>query len=180
MKLGRLNHVGVATPSIEKSVALYRDLLGATKIHEPFDLPPQGVRVCFVDTPNSQIELIEPLGADSPIHKFLEKNPAGGQHHVCFEVPDIHQAKAEMEAKGAKVLGAPRIDVRPLYTAADAEGLDPGLPGFAPFTRGPYASMYAGRPWTIRQYAGFSTAEDSNAFYRRNLAAGQKGLSVAF
>ncbi|HST37013.1 MAG TPA: methylmalonyl-CoA mutase [Allosphingosinicella sp.] len=72
------------------------------------------------------------------------------------------------------------IDVRPLYTAEDAAGLDPGLPGFAPFTRGPYASMYTGRPWTIRQYAGFSTAEDSNAFYRRNLAAGQKGLSVAF
>jgi len=72
------------------------------------------------------------------------------------------------------------IDVRPLYTAEDVEGLDPGLPGFAPFTRGPYASMYTGRPWTIRQYAGFSTAEDSNAFYRRNLAAGQKGLSVAF
>ena len=109
MPIGRLNHVGVATHSIEKSVALYRDLLGATKIHEPFDLPPQGVRVCFVDTPNSQIELIEPLGADSPIHKFLEKNPLGGQHHVCFEVPDIHEAKAEMEAKGAKVLGAPRI-----------------------------------------------------------------------
>lgn len=109
MTIGRLNHVGVATPSIEQSVALYRDLLGATKIHEPFDLPPQGVRVCFVDTPNSQIELIEPLGADSPIHKFLEKNPLGGQHHVCFEVPDINEAKAEMEAKGAKVLGAPRI-----------------------------------------------------------------------
>ncbi len=109
MTIGRLNHVGVATPSIERSVALYRDLLGATKIHAPFDLPPQGVRVCFVDTPNSQIELIEPLGADSPIHKFLEKNPAGGQHHVCFEVPDIHEAKAEMEAKGAKVLGEPRI-----------------------------------------------------------------------
>ena len=109
MNLGRLNHVGVATPSIEKSVALYRDLLGATKIHEPFDLPPQGVRVCFVDTPNSQIELLEPLGDDSPITRFLEKNPAGGQHHVCFEVPDIHEAKAEMEAKGAKVLGEPRI-----------------------------------------------------------------------
>jgi methylmalonyl-CoA mutase len=72
------------------------------------------------------------------------------------------------------------IEVRPLYTAEDVEGIDPGLPGFAPFTRGPYASMYTGRPWTIRQYAGFSTAEDSNAFYRRNLAAGQKGLSVAF
>ena len=70
------------------------------------------------------------------------------------------------------------IPVKPLYTAADAP--DPGLPGFAPFTRGVRASMYAGRPWTIRQYAGFSTAEESNAFYRRNLAAGQKGLSVAF
>ena len=109
MKLGRLNHVGVATPSIETSVTLYRDLLGATRIHEPFDLPPQGVRVCFVDTPNSQIELIEPLGEDSPLLRFLEKNPQGGQHHVCFEVPDIHAAKAEMEAKGAKVLGEPRI-----------------------------------------------------------------------
>ena len=109
MTLGRLNHVGIATPSIERSVALYRDLLGATKIHEPFDLPPQGVRVCFVDTPNSQIELIEPLGADSPLHNFLARNPAGGQHHVCFEVPDISEAKAEMEAKGARVLGEPRI-----------------------------------------------------------------------
>ncbi|NCP18152.1 MAG: methylmalonyl-CoA mutase [Erythrobacter sp.] len=76
------------------------------------------------------------------------------------------------------------IDVKPLYTfedvGADAPELDPGVPGMAPFTRGPYASMYTGRPWTIRQYAGFSTAEESNAFYRRNLAAGQKGLSVAF
>jgi methylmalonyl-CoA mutase len=72
------------------------------------------------------------------------------------------------------------IDVKPLYTAADLPALPPGLPGFAPFTRGVRATMYAGRPWTIRQYAGFSTAEESNAFYRRNLAAGQKGLSVAF
>jgi methylmalonyl-CoA mutase len=72
------------------------------------------------------------------------------------------------------------IVVKPLYTAEDVAGIDPGLPGFAPFTRGVRASMYAGRPWTIRQYAGFSTAEASNAFYRRNLAAGQKGLSVAF
>jgi methylmalonyl-CoA/ethylmalonyl-CoA epimerase len=109
MKLGRLNHVGIATPSIAGSVAMYRNLLGATKIHDAFDLPAQGVRVCFVDTPNSQIELLEPLGENSPILRFLEKNPAGGQHHVCFEVPDIHEAKAEMEAKGAKVLGEPRI-----------------------------------------------------------------------
>ena len=109
MTLGRLNHVGVATHSIEKSVALYRDMLGATKVHEAFDLPAQGVRVCFVDTPNSQIELIEPLGENSPIVKFLEKNPLGGQHHVCFEVADIHAAKAELEAKGARILGDPRV-----------------------------------------------------------------------
>src|SRR3569623_1801946 len=91
------------------------------------------------------------------------------------------EAKAKAELKG-KPLGwrTPEgIEVKGLYTAEDA-AQDPGLPGFAPVTRGPYASMYAGRPWTIRQYAGFSTAEDSNAFYRRNLAAGQKGLSVAF
>ena len=109
MKLGRLNHVGVATPSIEASIAFYRDVMGAEVIRAPFDLPAQGVKVCFVDTPNSQIELIEPLGPDSPIVKFLEKNPQGGQHHLCFEVPDIHAAKAELEAKGARVLGEPRI-----------------------------------------------------------------------
>lgn len=109
MKLGPLNHVGIATPSIGAAVARYRELLGAEKVGEPFDLPAQKVRVCFVDVPNCQIELLEPLGADSPIAKFLEKNLAGGQHHVCFEVPDIHAAKAELEAKGAKVLGEPRI-----------------------------------------------------------------------
>ncbi|TPE64577.1 methylmalonyl-CoA epimerase [Sandaracinobacter neustonicus] len=111
MKIGRLNHVGVATPSIEDSIRLYRDFLGATKIHEPFDLPEQGVRVCFVDVPNSQIELIEPLGADSPVHGFLAKSPKGGQHHVCFEVPDIIAARDELLAKGATVLrgGEPRI-----------------------------------------------------------------------
>ncbi|GAA5059345.1 methylmalonyl-CoA mutase [Erythrobacter westpacificensis] len=92
------------------------------------------------------------------------------------------QAKADKEVKGRDLTWhTPEgIAVQPLYTAQDAEGIDPGLPGFAPYTRGPYASMYTGRPWTIRQYAGFSTAEESNAFYRRNLAMGQKGLSVAF
>lgn len=107
--LGRLNHVGVATPSIENAVALYRDLLGATVIRAPFDLPAQGVRVCFIDTPNSQIELIEPLGDASPLHGFLARNPQGGQHHLCFEVPDITAAAADMAAKGARVLGPPRI-----------------------------------------------------------------------
>ncbi len=109
MPLGRLNHVGVATSSIEQSLALYRTMFGAEPHGPAFDLPVQGVRVCFVDAPNSQIELIEPLGPDSPVAKFLEKNPAGGQHHVCFEVPEIHAARAELEAKGARVLGEPRI-----------------------------------------------------------------------
>lgn len=109
MTLGRLNHVGVATPSIERSVAMYRDLLGAEAIGEPFDLPAQGVRVCFVDAPNTQVELIEPYDENSPIAGFLRKNPAGGQHHLCFEVADIHQAVAEMTARGATVLGEPRI-----------------------------------------------------------------------
>ncbi len=88
---------------------MYRDVLGATHIGDAFDLPAQGVRVCFVDAPNCQIELIEPLGVDSPIVKFLEKNPLGGQHHVCFEVPDIYEAKAWFEGKGVRVLGEPRI-----------------------------------------------------------------------
>ncbi len=111
MQIGRLNHVGVATPSIAQSVALYRDMLGATRIREPFDLPEQGVRVCFVDLPNAQVELIEPLGDDSPIHGFLARNPRGGQHHVCFEVPDIIAARDELVARGATVLrnGEPRI-----------------------------------------------------------------------
>ena len=109
MKLGRLNHVGIATPSIERSVALYRDVLGATQVGDAFDLPAQGVRVCFVDAPNVQIELIEPLGADSPIVKFLEKNPLGGQHHLCFEVADIDEARAWYEGKGVRILGPTRI-----------------------------------------------------------------------
>ncbi|WP_234178785.1 methylmalonyl-CoA mutase [Sphingopyxis sp. NFH-91] len=94
---------------------------------------------------------------------------------------DQWAAAADKEVKGKDLIWhTPEgIDVKPLYTAEDVQ-TDPGLPGFAPFTRGVRASMYAGRPWTIRQYAGFSTAEESNAFYRRNLAAGQKGLSVAF
>ena len=115
MKLGRLNHIGIATPSLEASIAYYRDVMGATKIHDPFDMPSNGVKVCFVDTPGengtngTQIELIEPLGADSPIHGFLAKNPAGGQHHMCYEVPDIHAARAEFEGMGKKVLGETRI-----------------------------------------------------------------------
>ena len=109
--IGRLNHVGVATPSIETSVALYRDLLGATEAGETFDLPAQGVRVCFIDLPNSQIELIEPLGEASPIHGFLAKNPKGGQHPVCYEVEDSLAARDALRARGATILGTgePRI-----------------------------------------------------------------------
>ncbi len=110
MNLGRLNHIGIATPSIPDSIVHWRDVIGAAVIHPLFDLPAQRVRVCFVDTPGGpQIELIEPLGPDSPIHGFLAKNPLGGQHHVCFEVPDIHVARAEFEAMGKRVLGEPRI-----------------------------------------------------------------------
>ena len=109
--IGKLNHVGVATPSIDESVKLYRDILGATKIGEKFAMPEQGVWVCFVDMPNSQIELIEPYGEASPIHGFLKNNPKGGQHHVCFEVEDILAARDALRAKGATILGAaePRI-----------------------------------------------------------------------
>jgi methylmalonyl-CoA/ethylmalonyl-CoA epimerase len=109
VKLGRLNHVGVATPSIADAIPYWRDVMGATTIHDPFDLPAQGVKVCFVDTPNTQIELIEPLGETSPIRAFLDKNPAGGQHHLCYEVADIIAAKKWFEDKGARVLGEPRI-----------------------------------------------------------------------
>ena len=109
--IGRLNHVGVATPSIEDTVKLYRDVLGATKIHDKFAMPEQGVWVCFVDLPNTQIELIEPYDDSSPIKGFLAKNPAGGQHHICFEVDDIIAARDDMRAKGATILGTgePRI-----------------------------------------------------------------------
>jgi methylmalonyl-CoA/ethylmalonyl-CoA epimerase len=111
MQIGRLNHVGVAVPSIEAAKDTYRTLYGVSDadITATRDMAEQGVRVAFVNIPNSQIELIEPLGEASPILKFLEKNPAGGQHHVCFEVPDIYQARDAMKERGATVLGEPRI-----------------------------------------------------------------------
>jgi len=108
-KLGPLNHVGVAVPSLADAIDTYRTLYGATDITEPFDMPAQGVKVCFVNLPNSQIELIEPLNEDSPIHNFIQKNPKGGQHHVCFEVDDINEAVSVMKDRGASVLGEPRI-----------------------------------------------------------------------
>ncbi len=109
--LGRLNHVGIACVSIDDTVAMYERLFGATVSTAKFALPAQGVSVAFIDVANSQLELIEPLGADSPIHGFLKKNPAGGQHHVCFEVADIIAARDAMRARGATVLGTgePRL-----------------------------------------------------------------------
>ena len=107
--IGPLNHVGVAVPDIRAAIAFYRDVLGATQITEPKELAPQGVTFAFVDLPSGQVELIEPLGEGSPILKFLERNPRGGQHHICFEVENIHAAVAEMEGKGMRVLNKPRI-----------------------------------------------------------------------
>ncbi|MEM7663429.1 MAG: methylmalonyl-CoA epimerase [Pseudomonadota bacterium] len=109
MQIGPLNHVGVAVPSINEAIDTYKTLYGATDITEPFDMPAQGVKVCFVNLPNSQIELIEPLNEESPIWNFIQKNPKGGQHHVCFEVPDINDAVTAMKDRGATVLGEPRI-----------------------------------------------------------------------
>ena len=109
MELGPLNHVGIATPSIVQSMGFWRETMGAQVVREPFDMPEQGVRVCFVDAPNTQIELLEPLGENSPIAKFLERNPLGGQHHLAFEVPDIAAARAAFEALGKRILGPTRI-----------------------------------------------------------------------
>ncbi len=105
MKIGRLNHVGVAVPDIEAAKKTYADLYGATDATETKDFPHLGVKVAFIHLENSEIELLEPSGADSPVHKFLERNPKGGQHHVCFEVPDITAARDAMVARGATVLG---------------------------------------------------------------------------
>ena len=109
MILGPLNHVGVAVTSIAEAVAHWRAVMGAIKVHEPIQMPEQGVTVCFVDTPNSQIELLEPLGDNSPILKFLERNPQGGQHHLAFEVSDIEEARAFYEGQGKRILGPTRI-----------------------------------------------------------------------
>mgnify|MGYP000031638722 CR=1 FL=1 len=102
--IGRLNHVAIAVPDLEKATALYRDTLGA-KVSAPVPEPDHGVTVVFVELPNTKIELLHPLGAGSPIQGFLDKNPAGGIHHVCYEVDDILAARDQLKAKGARVLG---------------------------------------------------------------------------
>jgi len=102
--IGRLNHIAIAVPDLAAASAKYRDLLGAN-IGAPQALPEHGVTVVFVDTGNSKVELMAPLGEASPIAAFLEKNPNGGMHHICFEVPDIAAALVRLQASGARVLG---------------------------------------------------------------------------
>jgi methylmalonyl-CoA/ethylmalonyl-CoA epimerase len=108
--LGRLNHVAIAVPDLAAASAVYSDTLGA-RLTEPQALPEHGVTVVFIDTGNTKIELLEPLGENSPIAAFLEKNPAGGMHHICYEVDDIIAARDRLKAAGARVLGDgnPRI-----------------------------------------------------------------------
>lgn len=103
--IGRLNHVAIAVRDIEKASALYRDTLGA-KVTAPVAQPAHGVTVVFVELPNTKIEFLQPLGADSPIARFLDKNPDGGIHHVCYEVDDILAARDRLKAEGARVLGS--------------------------------------------------------------------------
>ncbi len=102
--IGRLNHVAIAVRDLNAAVATYRNALGA-KITEPQAEPDHGVTVVFVELPNTKIEFLEPLGADSPIAKFLEKNPEGGIHHICYEVDDIIAARDKLKEQGARVLG---------------------------------------------------------------------------
>ena len=102
--IGRLNHIAIAVPDLVAASAKYRDLLGA-HVGQPQPLPEHGVTVVFIDTGNTKVELLEPLGENSPIAAFLAKNPAGGMHHICFEVPDLTAAAATLTAGGARILG---------------------------------------------------------------------------
>jgi len=108
--IDRLNHIAIAVPDLEAAAGQYRDVLGA-RVSEPQDLPQHGVTVVFVELPNTKIELLHPLGDDSPVAGFLERNATGGIHHVCYEVDDIIAARDHLAAKGARVLGdgEPRI-----------------------------------------------------------------------
>ena len=103
--IGRLNHVAIAVPDLAAAAAQYRDTLGAT-VGAPQDEPDHGVTVVFIDLPNTKIELLHPLGDDSPIAAFLAWNPAGGIHHLCYEVADIAAARDRLIARGARVLGS--------------------------------------------------------------------------
>ena len=103
--IGKLNHIAIAVPNLIEASSVYNDVLGA-KVSEPIAMPEHGVTTVFVELPNTKIELLEPLGENSPIAKFIEKNPKGGMHHMCYEVEDIFKARDEMIAKGVSVLGS--------------------------------------------------------------------------
>src|SRR3982074_3749178 len=102
--IGRLNHIAIVVPDLDAAAAVYRDALGA-RVSPPQPLPAHDVTVVFVELPNTKIELLQPLGADSPVRGFLDKNPAGGMHHVCYEVEEILAARDRLRAAGARVLG---------------------------------------------------------------------------
>jgi methylmalonyl-CoA/ethylmalonyl-CoA epimerase len=102
--IGRLNHIAIVVSDLDAAAAVYRDTLGA-RVSAPQDLPAHGVTVVFVELPNTKIELLQPLGEDSPVQGFLDKNPAGGMHHVCYEVDDVRAARDRLRAAGARVLG---------------------------------------------------------------------------
>jgi methylmalonyl-CoA/ethylmalonyl-CoA epimerase len=102
--IGRLNHIALVVPDLASAASVYRDALGA-RVSEPQALPAHGVTVAFVELPNGKIELLQPLGVDSPVRSFLDKNPTGGMHHVCYEVDDIVAARERLRAAGARVLG---------------------------------------------------------------------------
>ncbi|GER03076.1 methylmalonyl-CoA epimerase [Iodidimonas nitroreducens] len=104
MMIGRLNHVAIVVPDLEAATKLYRDTLGA-EVSSPKDQPDHGVTTVFVELPNSKIEFLHPLGENSPVAKFLERNPAGGIHHLCYEVDDIYAARDRLLADGLRILG---------------------------------------------------------------------------
>lgn len=108
--IGKLNHVAIVVPDLAQATALYRDTLGAT-VSTPLDQPAHGVTVVFVELSNTKVELLLPLGDHSPVAAFLQKNPSGGIHHICYEVEDIYAARDHLKAQGARVLGdgEPRI-----------------------------------------------------------------------
>ena len=114
--IGRLNHVAIVVPDLEAAASLYKNTLGAT-VSRPLPLPDQGVTTVFVDLPNSKIELLHPLGDDSPVAAFLDRNPRGAIHHICYEVQDIHAAIEHMQTEGATVLeplrlrGCPKLGI---------------------------------------------------------------------
>ena len=105
--IGRLNHVAIATSDLAASTSMYRDVLNA-KVSDPVDLPDHGVTTVFIELGNTKIELLHPLGDNSPIQGYLNKNPSGGLHHVCLEVDDIHKAVEQLKANNKRVLGEPR------------------------------------------------------------------------